>query len=268
MDFGKTLCRFRTARRLSQLALAEQSGVSQRHISFLESGRSRPGIDSVAKLSAALDLSYAETNLLYASAGLACPRPAFAFDDLAFAPARQAIDQLLQSHAPNPAAATLRNGEIVRTNRAFDAALHWAFEDVRPWRHKATRPENLYALTLHPDGLRRFMVNPEDIIPHTLRRLRAAAGADVSARRMLEEAEAYDGISELARRSEPEGSALSSVLVERYLVRGRSLNLVSMVASFGSPEDATAQSLNIELFCPDDPETKTTLNELISIAAA
>jgi transcriptional regulator with XRE-family HTH domain len=172
VDFGQALASLRQRRRLSQLELAERSGVSQRHISFLESGRSNPGPESVRKLVRALDISYAETNVLYACAGLSSPRPAFNFSDPEFAPARRAIEQLLHSQVSSPSIATLRSGEIVMANEAFETAVKWAFEGGAPWRKPTRGEDNLYDLTLHPKGLRQFMVNPEEIIPHTLRRLR------------------------------------------------------------------------------------------------
>jgi transcriptional regulator with XRE-family HTH domain len=259
VDFGQALASLRQRCRLSQLELAGLSGVSQRHISFLESGRSNPGPDSVTKLVRALELSYADTNFLYACAGLSGPRPTFNFADPEFAPARRAIEQLLLSQLPSPSIATLRSGEIVMANEAFKAAVNWAFEGRTPWRKKSGGEDNLYDLTLHTKGLRQFMVNPEEIIPHTLRRLRASARSVEAARSILRRAEAYPGIRNFSSIPEALTSAGSSVLVERYLVRGRALNLVSMVASFGSPEDVTAQALQIELFFPADGETGKTL---------
>ena len=255
MDFGHALASLRQRGRLSQLELAGLSGVSQRHISFLESGRSNPGPGSVTKLVRALELSYADTNFLYACAGLSSPRPNFNFADPEFAPARRAIEQLLDSHVPSPAIATLRGGAIVIANEAFKSAVNWAFEGSTPWRKRAGGEDNFYDLTLHPKGLRQFMVNPEEVIPHTLRRLRVAAHSEETARTVLRRAEAYPGIQGFAVIPETPTSAASSVLVERYLVRGRALNLVSMVACFGSPEDVTAQALQIELFFAADGET-------------
>ncbi len=262
MDFARALASLRKRNRLSQLDLAELSGVSQRHISFLESGRSNPGPDAVTKLVRALELSFADTNFIYTCAGLNCPRPVFDFADPEFAPARRAIEQMLRSHAPSPAIATLRDGKIVIANEAFRSALNWAFEGSTPWRKRAADGDNLYDLSLHPKGLRRFMVNPDEIVPHTLRRLRTAASAHEGASSVLRRVEAYAGISAFSGMPETNASASSSVLVERYLVQGRALNLVSMVACFGSPEDVTAQAVQIELFFSADDETRKTLSAI------
>ncbi|MEL6662403.1 MAG: helix-turn-helix domain-containing protein [Pseudomonadota bacterium] len=263
MNFGSELAALRRRTRLSQLALAERSGVSQRHISFLESGRSQPGTKSVAKIACALKLSYAEENALYLSAGLAPPRPRFELLDPGFAPARQVIETLLRQHDPYPAVATQRSGDIILSNQTFDAAISWAFEGDTPWRaRKKMDADNLFELTLHPKGLRRFMLNPGDIITHTLRRLRRAAVDKPETRDVLARIEAYPGLHEYLHLTEAPSSAQSSVLIERYKLRGHTLNLVSMVASFGSPEDVTAQAIQIEMFFPDDEKSEKTLQRI------
>ena len=262
MTFAEALCAFRRRERLSQLALAERSGVSQRHISFLESGRSKPGGKSVAKLAGALNLTYADANALYASAGLSRPRAAFDFSDPEFDPSKRAIDRLLRSHMPYPAVMTLRSGDILQTNAAFDKAIDWAFEGKTPWRDSARAHDNLFELTLHPEGLRQHMVNPDEIIPHTLRRLRAAAIEDSLAKQVFDRVAACVGIEDYASVDETPSSAASSVLVERYRIGNVALNLVSMVASFGSPEDVTAQTIQIELFFPNDAKSETTVERL------
>ena len=106
------------------------------------------------------------------------------------------------------------------------------------------------------------MVNPEEIVPHTLRRLRAAAMENEQAEQVLSRVESFEAIEDYLSAKEPLASAASSVLVERYLVKGETLNLVSMVASFGSPEDVTAQTIQIELFFPDDEQSEQTLGRL------
>lgn len=248
--------------RLSQLALAERSGVSQRHISFLESGRSQPGVKSVSKVAHALKLSYREENTLYLKAGLAPPRPRFDLDDEAFAPAKKAIEKILRRHDPYPAVATKRCGEIIFASEMFNAAMSWAFEGSTPWRKHDRDKDNLFKLTLHPEGLRQFMINPEDIIAHTLRRMQRAAVDEPKTMDVLREIESYSGIQSYRHVSEPSSSAMFSVLIERYSVHGWPLNLVSMVASFGSPEDITAQTVQIELFFPDDEESERTMKHI------
>ena len=264
MTFGRELASLRRRERLSQLALAQRSGVSQRHISFLESGRTRPGPKAVALITRALDLTYAEVNLLFEHAGLKPPRNTFELEDEAFASAQTAIDLVLRKHAPFPAAATLRGGQIIQSNQPFEAALDWSFDGARPWRAGQTGPVNLFELTLHPEGLFQFMVNPEEIVPHTLRRLRMAAAQNQDAALTLNRLRQYESLSAYTHAPEPPASAGASVLIEQYLIKGAALNLVSMVASFGSPEDVTAQAVQIELFFPEDTETDAALQAIAS----
>lgn len=262
MNFGTELTILRQKRRLSQLSLAGLSGVSQRHISFLETGRSKPGPQAVSKIANALELSYSEQNSLYARAGLSPPRIAFEFNDPAFLPARQVIRKMLAGHDPYPAVATLRNGEIVATNATFDALLFAVFEGKRPWRQTSKDKDNLFELTLHPKGLRQLMVNPDEIIPHTLRRFKHASDETQSSQRRFKRLISDPELQTYLDNSETLSSLHSSVLIEQYVIENRPLNLVSMVASFGSPEDVTAQSLQIELFFPNDEESQMTLEYL------
>ena len=244
------------------MALSHLTGVSQRHISFLESGRAKPGEKTVHKLALGLELTFADANQLYSSAGLAAPRAKFNLHDDAFEPAMAAIETLLQNHLPDPAIATLRSGEIVLTNGAFDRILAWAFDSPSPTQNVGLDLRNLFDLTLHPQGLRKFMRNPDEIIPHTLRRLRNAARSDSDAEQTLARCLSYEGISEFGGMREPDSASLSSVLVERYEVRKLPFSFVSMVAAFGSPEDITAQKVQLELFFPEGDETRHSLREI------
>ncbi|MEM1389974.1 MAG: helix-turn-helix domain-containing protein [Pseudomonadota bacterium] len=262
MRFGDTLTRLRQRERLSQLDLSLQSGVSQRHISFLETGRSNPGENALSKLTSALNLSFAETNTLYRSAGLIGPYRPFDFQEENFAPARRAIDLLLASHEPNFGVATLRDGRIVATNSSFERALDFIFEGNFPVETLSRCRGNLFDLTLHPQGLRRLMQNAEQIIPHTLRRLGNAAKVDQGAEDLLRRARQAYNLELYLLKREDTGSELASVLTERYIIQNRPLNLISMVASFGSPEDVTAEIVQIELFYPSDGNTEQTIKWL------
>lgn len=266
MAFSATLTSLRRARRLSQLALSKETGVSQRHISFLESGRAKPGADAVRKLASGLNLSFVDTNELYESAGLVPPRAEFSIEDSAFAPARRAMQTLLENHLPNPAIAVARSGEILLENDAFFRTKHWAFSEDSTWPRDLGLLTNLYDLTLHPEGLRRFMLNPEEIIPHTLRRLRSAARFDQDAHRTLERCMRYTGLSTFKDLQEPPAANLSSVLIENYCIHHLDLSFVSMVAAFGSPEDITAQNIQLELFFPNNPATTRSMRKVMGPA--
>ncbi|MBB4285068.1 helix-turn-helix domain-containing protein [Roseospira goensis] len=273
MRFGSMLATLRRRRRLSQMALADIAGVSQRHISFLESGRAQPGRTALTKLGAVLAPDYAARNALFAAAGFGPPCPAFDWDGPAFASARAVIARALARHAPYPGLVMDRAGVVLSTNPGVDRALTWAFEGgpgaADPWAAVAGpdgRP-NLYDLTLHDGGLWRCLVNPEAVIPHCLRRLRTAADLDPAAAAVLRRLRGTEAARRFGDAPEPPTSALASVVPEVYRVRGETLRLVSMVAGFGSPEDVTAQTLQIELFYPEDAASRALLERLAAETA-
>ena len=118
--FPSELRRWRTARRLSQLELAVRAGTTQRHLSFIEQGRSRPGRSIVLRLAESLELTLRERNELLLAAGFAPAFPESPLDDEALRPVRQALDTILDGHLPYPAMVVRPHGVLVTANRAFD----------------------------------------------------------------------------------------------------------------------------------------------------
>jgi transcriptional regulator with XRE-family HTH domain len=144
--FPTELRRWRTGRRMSQLDLAVRAGTTQRHLSFIEQGRSRPGRSMVLRLAESMELSLRERNELLLSAGFA---PAFAessLDDEALRPVRQALEIILDGHLPYPAMVVRPHGILVTANRAFDVF----YQGVDP--ALLAPPVNVFRLALHPDG--------------------------------------------------------------------------------------------------------------------
>ena len=126
--------------------------------------------------------------------------------------------------------------------------------------------KNLFDLTLHPKGLVQFMENPEEIVPHTFRRLRSAAASNPAAGAVLKKVERRKALQSFAELHERSESLQASVLIEQYKVGLELISLVSMVASFGSPEDVTTQEIQIELFLPAGEKTKAFFEEAHSYA--
>jgi transcriptional regulator with XRE-family HTH domain len=118
--FPSELRRWRTARRMSQLELAARSGTTQRHVSFIEQGRSRPGRNIVMRLSESMDLTLRERNALLLAAGFAPAFPESPLDDAALRPVRRALDTILDGHLPYPAIVVRPHGILVAANRAFE----------------------------------------------------------------------------------------------------------------------------------------------------
>ncbi|MEM7741548.1 MAG: helix-turn-helix domain-containing protein [Pseudomonadota bacterium] len=255
MDFASVLASQRRARRLSQAQLSSLSGVAQRHISFLETRRSQPGLRSVEKLSVALDLDFADTNALYTAAGLAPPRTELAWESDAFAPVRAVVRQMLTRHDPYPGVAMNASGDILLANDGIKSVMAWLYADEKPFSLA-----NLYDLTFHPDSLLRFMLNPQEVLPHALKRLQQAAQTSDEAAVVLRRVRSYPAVQHLKTSSSDQPLSAGSVLIERYAARGAQRSFTAMTASFGSPEDVTAQFLRILLFFPADDETARAFN--------
>jgi len=113
--FPGQLQQSRKARRLSQLELTVRAGTTQRHVSFIEQGRSRPGPGIVARLADALELSPRERNDLLLAAGFAPAFPESPLDDEALRPVRRALDTILDGHLPYPAMVVRPHGVLVAT---------------------------------------------------------------------------------------------------------------------------------------------------------
>src|SRR4051794_18212448 len=145
--FPSELRRWRTTRRLSQLELAIRADTTQRHVSFIEEGRSRPGRNVVARLAESLDLTLRDRNELLLAAGFAPAFPESPLDDAALRPVRQALDTILEGHLPYPAMVVRPHGILVTANEAFELS-HAGVDPAL-----LTPPVNVFRLALHPDGV-------------------------------------------------------------------------------------------------------------------
>ena len=161
--FGRQLRLWRSSARLSQLDLAVRAGISQRHLSFIETGRSRPGGDVVLRLAAALDIPLRDRNRLLESAGLAAYYPEVELNDGASAPFRAAIARLLESHEPYPAFVLNRWWEVVDANAAAHRLFPAATDGV----------QDAVEAFLAPGGMRELIVNFAEVAGMYLRRLQA-----------------------------------------------------------------------------------------------
>ena len=168
--FPTELRRWRTARRLSQLELAIRADTTQRHVSFIEQGRSRPGRNVVVRLAESLDLTLRERNELLLAAGFAPAFPESPLDDAALRPVCQALDTILDGHLPYPAMVVRPHGILVTANEAFDL-FH---EGVDP--ALVAPPANMFRHALHPNGLAPRVRNLPEWGRHITQNLRAQLG--------------------------------------------------------------------------------------------
>lgn len=260
---GAVLRKWRTHRRLSQLALALKAGVSQRHLSFVESGRAQPSREMVLHLAEHLQLPLRERNQLLLAAGYA---PLFAerpLDDPALSSVREAIDLVLRAHEPYPALGVDRHWQLVAANRAVAPLLAGCADTL------LQPPINVLRLSLHPEGLAPRIANLAEWRTHLLERLRRQieASADPVLARLLEELRGYPVAP--ASRLDPTRSAASNpavfVPLELTTPYG-TLSFISTTTLFGTPVDVAVSELALECFFPADAETAEALRALAAAA--
>lgn len=263
--FGNTLRGWRRDRRQSQLELALAAGVSQRHISFLESGRARPSRIMALQLAEALDLPLQQRNQLLIAAGFApaYPRRALAHPDMA--PIRAALDIMLKHHQPYPAVVIDRQWNIEMMNAPMARLLSLLGDIDTLWDAVCgDGPRNMLKLTMHPQGARPRILNWEEVATVLLWRTRreAEAHCDAALHALVDEVLAYDGVPRQWRRREPPEGAPPPVLPVRYGLDGAELSLFSMLSSFGTALDVTADEIRVETFLPADAVSDALLRQL------
>lgn len=266
LTFGDRLRTWRTARRYSQLALALEAGVSQRHLSFLESGRAGPSRDMVMHLAQVLQLPLRERNAWLVAAGLA---PCFAertLGDAAMQAIRQSLDLTLQHHEPLPALVVNRQWEVVMNNPAFErllAALAAPEPPVALWqRVDPTGRRNLMRLSLHPEGLRPWVVEWPSFAALLMARLSHEVQADpthTGLAALVSELRTWPDVAAATVRQPPDVPPPVMTLQLRH--RGQTLSLFSMVCGFGGAMDLTTEELRLELMFPSDAGSAQFLRE-------
>lgn len=258
MKFGTILARLRRNRGWSQEVLAHRSGLSQRHLSFLETGRAQPGKRSIAALISALALRGWEQRAMIAalaSAPATDVPPAAAFEppDLKF------IERLTERLTLWPAYAFRPDGTLLAANRAMNRLLNAAAPGEDLW--VATAPAkgaNIYDLVFHPKGLVRWMQNPEEVVPETLRRLRIEAAHDQGLAPVLDRVAAFPA----ARSWANPGTATRPLLVECYRLGEDILSVISVISHLASPGEFELDVLRIESFIPADAKSERLLADL------
>jgi transcriptional regulator with XRE-family HTH domain len=247
--FGRELRRWRTRRRCSQLDLANRAGTTQRHVSFMEQGRSRPGRPIVLRLAESLELSLRDRNDLLLAAGYAPVFVESQLDAPELRPVRDALDRILAGHEPYPAVVIRLYGEVVAANRAF--ALFT--EGVSP--ELLTPPVNVLRLAVHPDGLAPRVVNLPEWGRHIVESLRRRSlhSPDPRLDAFVAELEGY--VPALPPGPDHVGFA---VPVQLRTADG-DLRLITTLTSFATAVDVTLAELHLEAFLPADEATAEVL---------
>jgi transcriptional regulator with XRE-family HTH domain len=255
--FGDMLREWRQRRHLSQLELSARTGVSSRHLSYIETGRSRPSRQMILYLTENLNIPLRERNALLLAAQYAPVYSHRALDDNGsdMRYVREAIERLLASHDPYPAFVIDRQWEVVARNASTAVLL----DDVAP--ELLIPPVNALRLALHPSGLAPRIVNLTEWSAYLLRRLdhQILATADPGLTKLAGEARGYPGVAEPGQEA---GNSTDRVFVPlRIMTGGRELRFLNMVATFGTALDVAAAELVIEAFYPADPGTSLALEE-------
>ena len=252
MSAGPMLREWRRRRRLSQLDLALEAGVSARHLSFVETGRARPSADMVVHLAEQLEIPLRERNRLLIAAGHAPVYEQHTLEDPEMAPVRDTIQRVLDAHEPCPALVIDRHWEMLAANASLGVLL----EGVAP--ELLEPPVNVLRVGLHPAGMAPRIVNYAEWRGHLVERLhrQISLTGDPQLRGLLDELEGYSGPD----TSDPGPADEIAVPLKLRGADGAVLTFISTVATFGTAVEVTASELSIETFFPADAETAARLS--------
>ncbi|MFK7988793.1 MAG: helix-turn-helix domain-containing protein [Sandaracinaceae bacterium] len=252
--FGNHLRAWRRRRGWSQLDLAIRAETTPRYVSFIETGRSRPGRELVLRLAATLDLPLRDRNILLRSAGWPPAYQEYALSDARLEPFRGAVKSILDRHDPYPAVAVGTLGRVVMSNRA-SRALFPGME--------GQSPEELIDGFLGDGPQRNAVENWAEVAWATVDRMQneATHGGDPRLDALVERA-----LKHLAGTPRPDRQDPSSpVIAMRLRVGDETLSLFTTVLRFENAQELTMEGLRIELMFPMGPDDDALLRALTSL---
>lgn len=247
------LRQWRERRGKSQLELSLDAGVSQRHISFIEIGRSVPSRQMLIDIAAALDVPLRDRNTLLLAGGYAPIYPDGAWDGPEMRVITSALERMLRQHEPFPALVMDRYWNVLMTNQA---APHFfgRFCDLSTRPH----PRNMLELMFDPEGMRPFIADFPAVAESLIQRVyRESVGrlVDDRTKTLLERLLAFPDVDPPSMA--PGVQATAPVISLSFIKGGKRLNYFSMVTTVGTPQAVAAQELRIECMFPADEETET-----------
>ena len=251
--FPRMLRDWRQKRRMSQLDLALSSSVSQRHVSFLESGRANPSRAMILQLSETLDVPLRERNAWLTAAGFAPLFRTRPLDDPQMAQVMSAVRMMLSSAEPFPAIALDRAWNVRMANKPFERLGAMLGENV--WERIGGDQPNLMRLFFHPQGIRSLVTNWAAVGPLIWRRARKEAEA-LGGQEMKAVLDALEPFQDPEILWSAVDAALLPVLPFNMEVGGLRLSMFAVVATFGTAQDVTADELRIETLFPADADTE------------
>jgi len=257
--FTSMIKRWRKLRKRSQLELSLDAGVSQRHLSFLESGRARPSREMVLGLSEALELPLRDRNQLLTAAGFAPIFKERMLDNVEMKAVQQALEMSLSHHEPYPAIVADRNWNLVMSNDAAVRFMSLLGDLEQVWqRVDPSGDKNIYRMTFHPDGMKSMISNWDELARTLLLRLQREVNADPDNQTLMQLLKDLSEMSDvdlsvgLAEMIDP----MTPILPMELSANSVTLKTFSMVSTFGTALDVTAEELKIETFFPADDFTK------------
>lgn len=259
-SIGTLLKQWRERRKMSQEALALDSGVSTRHLSFVETGRAHPNRDLLLSVARSLDVPLRARNELLTAAGFAPIYHETSLDVPEFAQVRRAVDFMLKQQEPYPAIVLDRHWNIVKANEAMGRMTRLFLSEQQAVEAGAP---NIMRLTYHPKGLRSWIVNWEETasayIQWLHRDLLRTGDSKTSA--LLEELLSFPDIPRTWLSLDLDAST-QPLLAMEFRKGDVRLNFFTTIASLGTPYDITLHELRVESFFPADDETDVMLRSL------
>ncbi|MBB6424347.1 helix-turn-helix domain-containing protein [Sphingopyxis sp. JAI128] len=253
-SLGEQLREWRVRRRMSQMDLALDSEISTRHLSFIETGRSKPSAAMLARIADCLDVPHRARNALLLAGGYAPDYQERPLDSPEMAGMKAIVEHVLKGHEPYPALAVDRHWNMVAANAAVAMLMQLAAPEL------LEPPVNVLRVAIHPQGLAPHIVNRGEWRAHLLERLshQIDASADAGLIALRDELADYD--AELAG---DHGSAANGIAVPLILDTPiGQIRFVSTVTIFGTPVDITLSELAIEAFFPADAESAALLQAM------
>ncbi|MFI6876705.1 helix-turn-helix domain-containing protein [Streptomyces sp. NPDC050400] len=248
-EVGRLLRGWREQRRISQLDLALRADSSARHISFVETGRSRPSEELILRLADHLDVPMRERNALLLAAGYAPRYAETPLDDPSLGALREGLERLLRGYEPYPALIVDATYNVIAANRGIAMLMESLPE------HLLAPPLNAMRLTLHPEGLAPRIRNLREWRGHLLAQMErqiALARSD-ALRAVYDEVAAYPVPEDSGEEpAEPVPYFALPMVVEHD---GHVLSFVSSISTFNTPMDVTVAELAVETLLPADPAT-------------
>lgn len=254
-NFTDNIRQWRKRRKMSQLDLALAADVSQRHISWLETGKSQPSREMIVKLSEAMSIPLRERNTILNSAGFAKLYANKNLSEPSMEPVADILADMLKHHNPYPAFVLDRSWNIKMKNEAAGNLFETLGDPQQIWNDIGDTGElNIALLTVHPKGLRRYISNWDEVASPFIARLKKEAIESEDPSMITRFQQLADLAGDITGHNDH--SELLPVLPLEINLKGLTLKLCSVISTFGTAQDITSNELRIETFYPADEATR------------